>query len=218
MVSLAVGRIDLAALDAVTFDVYGTLVGLIDPLPKLSEALASRGVVRSPAQIRAAFEAEGAYYLPRAHEGRDAASLADLNERSAAVFLASLDADLPPREFAPIYVEALEFELLQGAAAVLRALRSRGLELAVVANWNVTVHDHLAALGLAPFFSHVLTAAETGVRKPEPAIFRRALDLLGVAPERALHVGDDEVDRQGALASGMQFAPAPVERLLELLQ
>ena len=36
----------------------------------------------------------------------------------------------------------------------------------------------------------VVDSATSGTAKPDPAIFRRALDLLGVAPDRALHVGD----------------------------
>jgi HAD superfamily hydrolase (TIGR01549 family) len=208
----------LAQIDAVTLDLYGTLVTLRDPVPKLVETLQARGIERTPASVGAAFEAEFAYYGPRSHEGRDEESVADLNRRCAQVFLARLGADLDPAEFAPSYVAALEFEVVPGAPESLAELRSRGLELAAVTNWDVTVHEHLSDLGLAPFFSHVATSAEAGARKPDPAPFRRALDLLHVPPERALHIGDDEADREGAAAAGMRFASAPLERALaELL-
>jgi putative hydrolase of the HAD superfamily len=208
----------LGDLDAVTLDLYGTLVTLRDPAPRLVETLQVRGVERNPESVAAAFEAEFAYYGPRSHEGHDEESVADLNRRCARIFLDALGADLDPAEFAPLYVAALEFEVVPGASDSLRALRSRGLELAAVTNWDVTVHERLTNLGLAPFFSHVVTSAEVGARKPDRAPFRRALDLLQVAPERALHIGDDEADRGGAAAAGMCFAPAPLERALaELL-
>ena len=42
-----------------------------------------------------------------------------------------------------------------------------------------------------------------GVEKPDPAIFRHALDALGVDPARAVHVGDTPAaDVAGAIAAG----------------
>jgi HAD superfamily hydrolase (TIGR01509 family) len=213
--SLAVGR--LADLDAVTLDLYGTLVTLRDPVPKLVETLRAQGIERAPEDVGAAVKAELAYYGAHSHEGLDPESIDDLNERCAQVFLDPLDTELSPREFAPHYVAALEFELLPHALDSVRALRNRGLDLAALTNWDVTIHDRLDGLGLKPYFSHVVTAAEFGARKPDPRLFEHALDLLGVPPERALHVGDDEADRHGAEAVGMQFAFPPLERVLEEL-
>ena len=204
----------LTHIDAVTLDLYGTLVTLQDPVPKLDELVRAHGLSRTADAIKTAFEAEFAYYSPHSHEGRDEQSVADLNTRCAKVFLDAIGADLPPAEFAPLYVAALEFEVVPLATECLQALRSRGLELAAVTNWDVTVGDRLADLGLAPFFSHVVTSAEVGARKPDPEVFRRALDLLGIPGDRTLHVGDDEDDRRGATAAGMSFAPAPLERVL----
>lgn len=218
MVALAVGRLNASDLDAVTLDVYGTLVTLADPVPNLRAALKARGVERSRPEITAAFETEVAHYAAHSHEGRDEASVADLNERCAAVFLEDLGTELSAPEFAPAYVQALEFEVIPGTPEALRALRSCGLDLAVVANWDVTVHQWLRKLGLATFFSHVVTAAEAGARKPDPAIFHRALDLLQVPAVRALHVGDDAVDEQGAAAAGMHFAPTPLPDVVTRLR
>jgi putative hydrolase of the HAD superfamily len=45
---------------------------------------------------------------------------------------------------------------------------------------------------------------ECGIRKPDPEIFRLTLRQLGVAPEHAVHVGDDPIlDVEGALDAGM---------------
>ena len=80
-----------AELEAVTVDGYGTLLQLIDPVPVLRRALASRGVDRSEAEIGRAFRVEVSYYRPHALEGRDAATLAALRRDCVEVFLAALD-------------------------------------------------------------------------------------------------------------------------------
>jgi putative hydrolase of the HAD superfamily len=43
-----------------------------------------------------------------------------------------------------------------------------------------------------------------GLRKPEPAIYRRALDILGVPPERILFIDDRPENAAGAAAAGMK--------------
>ena len=191
----------LAALDALTLDAMGTLVRLDAPVARLAaeaavpEAAAARG-----------FEAEVAYYVPRSLEGRDPESLARLRSACAAVFNEGAGAELTAERF----MAAIVFEPVPGAFAAVRRLEARGLALAVVSNWDCGLADHLERLGLR---LPVVTSAEVGSAKPDPAIFRRALALLGVEPGRALHVGDSPEDELGARAAGMGFAPAPLEAL-----
>lgn len=199
-----------AELDAVTVDAFGTLVSLADPVPALDRLLRSYGLERSADEIEAAFHAEGNYYRPRSLRGRDAASLAALREECAGVFLDALGAVSPGDDFAQGYVSALQFEAIPGVEQVLARLRGRGLDLAVVSNWDVGLGDHLSALGLSDYFSHVVTSAEAGVAKPDPAIFEVALERLAVSSARAAHVGDGPADAQGAAATGMRFVPAPL--------
>jgi putative hydrolase of the HAD superfamily len=190
-----------ADLDAVTIDAFGTLVSLRDPLGKLAQ------LTRSDHQsVRAAFEAEVAYYMEHAVEGRDEASLAELHGRCTAVFNEALGAELSSGE----YVSALEYQSLDGVPRALASLRGRGLALAVVANWDYSLPRHLDRLGLARFFAAVVTSASAGVAKPDPRIFSVALDHLGVQAGRALHIGDSEADELGATAAGLHFAPAPL--------
>jgi HAD superfamily hydrolase (TIGR01509 family) len=192
--------VDWGAVDAVTLDAYGTLVRLVDPVPALVAALRDRGASRSRAQVERAFAAEVAYYGPRASEGRDAESLADLQRRSAAVFSAAVGAELD----ADAYVACLRFERIEGVDRAVETIRSRGIEVAVVANWDVSLHDRLAELGLR--FRVVVPAA----RKPDPAALLLALERLGVAPRRSLHVGDDASDEEAARGAGMMFRWSPL--------
>jgi putative hydrolase of the HAD superfamily len=204
-----------ADLDAVTVDGYGTLLTLTGPVAELRTTLARHGIERTDAEVAAAFASEAAYYRPRAHLGRDAVSLAQLRLECTAVFLAALDAPLDAAGFAGEFVAALEFEPVPGAVETLTALRDRGLGLAVVANWDCALPEHLARLALDRHFSTVVTSAEAGAPKPDPAPFRLALERLGVDAARAVHVGDEEVDELGAAAAGMRFAPAPLASAFE---
>jgi HAD superfamily hydrolase (TIGR01509 family) len=193
-------------LDAVTVDAHGTLVTLADPVPALISVLSERGIERTEEAVLAGFQTEVAHYAPRASEGHDEESLARLQRECVGVFLEAIGADLDPEEFAPAYVGTLHFEVLPGVFESLERLRALGLELAVVANWDLSLQRLLDEVGLARYFGVVVHAA----RKPAPDGLLRALRELQVEPARALHIGDDDADRGAAGAAGMRFAPAPV--------
>lgn len=202
----------LADLDAVTLDANGTLIGLVDPVPKLDRLLREHGVERPADAIRRAFAAEGSVYASRAREAHEPVAFATLQRECTGVFLAEVGApSLDPADFAPRYVGAMEFELLPGVVEGLRNLRRCGLELAVVANFDLTLGSRLAELGLDSWFTTVVTPADAGAAKPDPAIFALALERLGVEPDRTLHVGDGVSDERGAHAAGVHFEWAPLD-------
>jgi len=92
--------------------------------------------------------------------------------------------------------------------ALLETLRDRGLRLGLVSNAidpPDLLHRDLAELGIAQRLDAAVFSSEVGRRKPDPAIFRVALERLEVAPERALFVGDTvAADVAGAAALGMR--------------
>jgi putative hydrolase of the HAD superfamily len=92
------------------------------------------------------------------------------------------------------------------ANRTLVELAKRGMKLAVVSDApRREAWLRLVALGIHYLFDHVVTFDDTGKQKPDPAPFQRALDLLGVAPEEALMVGDwAERDVVGAGQVGMK--------------
>jgi putative hydrolase of the HAD superfamily len=205
----------LADLDAVTFDANGTLIGLVDPIPELAQRLRERGIERPPEAIRRAFQAEGKVYATRSLRAHEPASFAELQRECATVFLDEVGANgLDAADFADTYVNAMRFEVLPDVRETLRRLQQSGLELGVVANFDLTLHGWLERLGLASFFSVVVTPADAGVTKPDPRIFELALERLRVQPERLLHIGDGRVDEEGARAAGVEFAWAPVTAAL----
>jgi putative hydrolase of the HAD superfamily len=95
--------------------------------------------------------------------------------------------------------------------ALLESLRDRGLKLGIVSNAfdpPELLHADLDRLGVAERVDVAVFASEAGVRKPDPAIYLRALDALGVGPEAALFVGDTLTDLAGAAALGMRTCQA----------
>ena len=204
-----------AELDAVTVDGFGTLVRLVDPVPSLDRALRVLGVEREAEVVREAFAAEVAYYRPQAVSGRDPESLAALRLECTRVFLEAAGAEVEPGSFVGSFMDAITFEAMPGAIETVAGLRARGLELAVVSNWDVGLAEHLERIGAASLFSAVVTSAEAGAAKPDPAVFLLALERLGVEPARALHVGDEAADEEGAGAAGMRFAHAPLATAFE---
>lgn len=88
--------------------------------------------------------------------------------------------------------------------ALLRLFRMH-LKLAVVSDApRMQVWMRLVQLGVDMFFDTVVTFDDTGVRKPAPEPFRKALELMQVQPAEAVMVGDwAERDIVGAKTLGM---------------
>ncbi len=87
---------------------------------------------------------------------------------------------------------------------VLAELRRKGLRLAVVSNWEPDLPEVLERAGLRQYFDAVVASALVGAAKPDPRIFRVALDALSVQPKEVIHVGDSyETDVSGARAAGL---------------
>jgi putative hydrolase of the HAD superfamily len=194
---------------AILLDALGTLVALNDPAPLLRVELATRfGLEISPHEAERAVAAEIAYYRAHLDQGRDGAALNALRHACAAALRDGL-----PRRAMPLPLDALTDALLAAitftafadARPALQAARAGGRRLVVVSNWDVSLHDVLARLGITPMLDGILTSAEVGARKPDPAIFRRGLELAGVGAGEAIHVGDSlDEDIAGARAAAIE--------------
>jgi putative hydrolase of the HAD superfamily len=183
---------------AVFLDALGTLVELEPPWISLRDMVPAEV---SDEQLVEALRAEMAYYKEHAHEGRDEASLAELRERCAALVSRKLGMDVTVDEL----VAAIRFSAYPDAVPALSALRDRGLRLIAVSNWDCSLPRVLDGCGLGELLDGTITSAEAGARKPDPAIFERALKLAGCGPDEALHVGDTaEEDVVGARAAGIR--------------
>jgi HAD superfamily hydrolase (TIGR01662 family) len=101
------------------------------------------------------------------------------------------------------WVHAHHFELYDDALPTLDALRARGLKVGLLSNSARDLDEFVAHHGLT--VDAVLTSRAHGKTKPHETIFRRMLQLLDVAAEEAVMVGDTvEDDIEGARAVGMR--------------
>ena len=106
-------------------------------------------------------------------------------------------------------VERIEAFLTDGvhlwddAIPTLRELRARGLRTAIVSNCDHGTRDVVERLGLPEETDAVILSFEIGVAKPDPRIYRAALEALRVDPGDALFVDDQVAYCDGAAALGI---------------
>ena len=183
---------------AILLDALGTLVELEPPWVHLADALGD-GV--PPDRLEAAVRAEMRYYRAHSDEGRDADSLADLRQRCADV----LSRELGRTVDVETLMAAIRFRAFNDAAPALARLRELGLTLVCVSNWDCSLPEVLGRSGLGGALDAVMTSAAAGARKPDPAIFVRALELAGATAGETVHVGDTAAeDVEGARAAGIR--------------
>lgn len=92
-----------------------------------------------------------------------------------------------------------------GLPEALDRLAAAGTRLGVVSNSEGKIAELLEAVGLASRFEVIVDSGVEGVSKPDPEIFRRALERLGARPADGVYVGDiPDVDVAGARAAGLE--------------
>jgi putative hydrolase of the HAD superfamily len=96
--------------------------------------------------------------------------------------------------------------------ALLDTLRDRGLKVGLVSNAldpPGLLHRDLEQMGVAERLDVAVFSSEIGWRKPHPAIFERALEVIGVRASDTLFVGDTlATDIKGAWLLGMHTCQA----------
>lgn len=196
-------------IDAVLIDAGGVL---IDPNWRtVASVLERHGLRVDPAELAAADP-----FLKRELDDAEVIrGTTDVTRRERWVArllrTAGIGADEAATEAATDELEALHAErgiwevIPDGVPAALDSLRAAGLRLSLASNAEPFLRRKLAELGLADRFDHLAISGEVGVEKPDPRLFLGALDALGVAADRAVHVGDlYEIDVVGARSAGLE--------------
>jgi len=199
------------ALQAVLLDALGTLLDLDPPGPRLQAELASRfGLAVTLEEAERAIAAEIVYYRAHLDQGRDVRDLAELRLRCAAVLAQELE-DILGRSvptgqaMVGVLLASLSFRPFPDVSPAPGKLHGRGLGLVGVSNWDIALRGVLDRLGLGAWLDGVVTSAEVGARKPDPAVFERGLAIAGVDASAAVHVGDSpREDVEGARQAGIE--------------
>jgi HAD superfamily hydrolase (TIGR01509 family) len=93
--------------------------------------------------------------------------------------------------------------LFEDSLPVLRELRRRDVPTAIVSNCSHETPALIARLGLADEVDEVVLSFEVRSAKPDPGIYRTALERLGAAAEDAVFVDDQPAFCDGARAVGL---------------
>ena len=73
---------------------------------------------------------------------------------------------------------------------VLGELKSRGVKLGVISNFDDRIYTVMRSLEILSFFEAVTISSQTGFCKPDPPIFEAAIRALDMPPSEILLVGD----------------------------
>lgn len=89
---------------------------------------------------------------------------------------------------------------------MLEELRSKNLILGMITNGKGHFQiDNIRALGIEKYFETLLVSEWEGIKKPDPQLFKRAMDQLNVLPNESIYVGDHpEYDIKAAQNVGMK--------------
>jgi HAD superfamily hydrolase (TIGR01493 family) len=196
---------------AVLFDLHTTLIDGGDSQQWVSAALARAGI-ELPDDDRASLIAwlDSVWEHARVHDPTSSRDLSPDVHR--AVFEATIDAGpgVDRRLSDALYdVMTDQWRAYDDAVPVLTALHTAGVAVGLVSNMGVDVRDVLQREGLLPLLDAVVLSCEAGAVKPDPAIFRVALDRLGADPWRTLMVGDNAHDDGGATVLGIRTLVLP---------
>lgn len=189
-------RVPDPSIGAVLIDLYDTLAwsewpslrALIQEQVGLEESELVRAFVRSrPARSVGTFEGV---------EGDLSATLREAGVRDDPTLVGRLV------ELERTFLET-GVHLYQDALPVLRELRRRGRRTAVVSNCSHSTRPVVDRLGLAAEVDAVILSFEVRVAKPDPGIYRAALDALDAHPSEAVFVDDQADYCDGASALGI---------------
>jgi putative hydrolase of the HAD superfamily len=196
----------------VLFDVGETLVHPAPSFPELfSAVLAGEGHVRAPGDVVEAAEV----VLSRFSEAaRDRDLWTTSPERSRRFWtgvygrmLETLDLrtedHLPDRLYGA-FTDLANYELFADVEAAFARLRSAGITLGVVSNFEAWLEDLLGVLGVSDDLPVRAISGLEGIEKPDPRIYELALERAGVTADETAFVGDNpEFDVDPPASLGM---------------
>ncbi len=198
----------------ISFDVGGTLIHPDPPVGAIyAEVLTRRGFPCRETEVERAFEASWEAAAVGIAEAEERYSRAPHGERG---YWRDLLRDtvrrmggsqVPPGaadELFERFAHAECWKVYPEVFDTLDALERRGLEMAVVSNWDSRLPALLRELSLRRHFGPLLVSAIEGMEKPDARLFRLAAARAGVHPDQVLHVGDRlREDVQGAIGAGL---------------
>jgi putative hydrolase of the HAD superfamily len=203
--------------EVISFDAAGTLIHLAEPVGTTYAGVAAEhGVTADPAAIGRAF---GAVWkrTPPPFSQESPGTDVDPHERAwwsrlvrnvfAETGISFSDEGLYRTFFDALYLRFEEpgtWLAEPGVEEIVRRI-AESHRCIVLSNFDARLRRILADLGLLDAFEAIFLSCEERLSKPDPRLFARVSERLGVAPGAILHIGDDPVcDWAGAEAAGFR--------------
>ena len=193
-------REKLAAVEAVIFDLDGTLLDrrgsfdrfIRDQWGRFSDFLRT---IDQDEYVRTLVDLDADGYAPRKDLFTGMVARFELPSHLADTLLSDYRSGFPQACL-----------LFPDAAQTLATIRASGLRIGLVTNGSVRMQSRkLECLALTSAFDAILISDAEGIAKPDRQIFHRALTRLGTSADRAVFAGDNpEVDVAGARAAGIR--------------
>ena len=208
-------------IELVTFDLYDTLVETSPPRwERFAAALERSGMVADVADVLIADrEAEDHYTIENGRypiRDRSEREVQEFRLAQTASYLTALDLPSDPETVSMVQRHFWDetqrhgqwvYHAFDEVPSVMAYLREHGIRRAIISNADADVTEFCLRMGFADEMDLIVTSALVGWEKPDSRTFYAALDPLGVAPESALHVGDQHLsDVKGAREIGMAAA------------
>jgi HAD superfamily hydrolase (TIGR01509 family) len=221
-------------LDAVFFDLGGTLVDMDVTRESVWAEVLSRHGADIPTDLIAGALRKADRDLDDAFAEIQGIDERPFWKRYDTEVLRSLDIDMDPDEvmtdlsasFGKIIPDERTWKDYPDARPTLDDLVRRDIGVGLISNATDLARRVLRRLGMERYFDPIIISSEIGHRKPEREIFDIALREAGVAPSRALYIGDKlAVDVRGANKVGLNavlidragvFPDAPCVRISDL--
>jgi putative hydrolase of the HAD superfamily len=192
----------VTAVRAVLLDFYGTLAAAVPGSQEpFGDFLAARGYEGG----RWTYEYDADHVEHSTDAAAYAAFVRDNHRRALEACGVGPDDMEQLLDDMSVWATGYEIAAYPDVAEALKALRDKGLRLAICSNWDWDLSSFVAQAGLAGLVDVEVTSAQAGYRKPRPEIYAHTLGLLDVEAADAVFVGDTwDADVQGPLEAGMR--------------
>ena len=165
----------MANIQAVVFDLYGTLIYLANETKPYAILFANLGL-QTPEEVRQARR------IALTEDFEDVARLVRRIKSNAQVDFASYQQEVEKeRASASLYPET---------RAVLDKLKKQEIRLGLISNLASPYKNPFFNLGLNEYFDEVLFSCDVGLIKPDSRIYQKMIERLGINPAQTLMTGD----------------------------
>lgn len=182
------------------FDAYGTLFDVHSAVTRLSHRLGEKAERLSDLWRTKQLEYTW-IHAATAHR----ATFWQLTERSLDYAIAATGMAIDDTTRAALLDAYRELDAFGEVGPVLRALKQRGARLAVLSNGDPDLLERaIDSAGLDGLFEYVLSAADAGTFKPDPMVYRLAVEAFDAGPAAIWFCSSNRWDIAGASTFGMR--------------